>query len=261
MYETNIVEYTNRNKMEETTAKVFARLHHMKSVLCKTIKKTPKFCGGIRNQNVTYCSPTSYMSTTDDEIDKLYEPTVTSFADITSDDTISAISRDSSDSGVSTLSDFSHCSLLSSTSSIHRSITKSQSCHLRCDPSFINYVSHNLLSSDRSEFFLNEIEESPSAQLPLAESSRRIVYENDQTIIAEDEDEHAGPLTSTLVDGWYTITKSYSAIFRQDLTVRKNELVQVLRCTHPHWVWVRNEESNEGFVPTDCLTASSLLQH
>jgi hypothetical protein len=38
MYDSNIVEYSNRNKMEETTAKVFARLHHMKSILCKTIK-------------------------------------------------------------------------------------------------------------------------------------------------------------------------------------------------------------------------------
>ena len=38
MYESEIVEYTNRHRMEETTAKVLARLHHMKSVLCKTIK-------------------------------------------------------------------------------------------------------------------------------------------------------------------------------------------------------------------------------
>jgi hypothetical protein len=38
MYDSEIVEYTNRNKMEETTGKVFARLHQMKSILCKTIK-------------------------------------------------------------------------------------------------------------------------------------------------------------------------------------------------------------------------------
>jgi len=38
MYHSEIIEYTNRNKMEETTGKVFARLHHMKSILCKTIK-------------------------------------------------------------------------------------------------------------------------------------------------------------------------------------------------------------------------------
>lgn len=139
-------------------------------------------------------------------------------------------------------------------------MTKSQSCHLRCDPSFINYVSHNLLSADRSEYFLSEIDESPTAQIPLAESSRRVGHDTDQTIVAEDEDEHVGPLTSTLVDHWYMITNGYSATFRQDLTVRKNELVQVLRCTHPHWVWVRNEESKEGFIPTDCLHGSALRQ-
>jgi hypothetical protein len=38
MYESELVEYTNRNKMEETSGKVFARLHQMKSILCKTIK-------------------------------------------------------------------------------------------------------------------------------------------------------------------------------------------------------------------------------
>ena len=48
--------------------------------------------------------------------------------------------------------------------------------------------------------------------------------------------------------------------FCEDLSVRKNELVQVLRCTHPHWIWVRNEESSEGFVPTDCLMASELTK-
>ena len=38
MHEKETIEYTNRKKMEETTVKVFARLHHMKSMLCKTIK-------------------------------------------------------------------------------------------------------------------------------------------------------------------------------------------------------------------------------
>lgn len=178
---------------------------------------------------------------------------------ITSDDTISSISGDSSDSGVSTLSDFSHCSLISSsslsTSLHHRTATIPPSCHLRCDPSIINYVSHHLLTTRQSDCFLDDHdgEESPSTDLPLAESSRRTVQDNDQTIVAEDEDEQTGPLTSTLIDRWYAITRSYSATFRQDLTVRKNELVQVLRCTHPHWVWVRNEDSQEGFIPTDCL--------
>jgi hypothetical protein len=113
------------------------------------------------------------------------------------------------------------------------------------------------LTTHRSELFLDDIDESSaSTRLPLAESSRRIVQDDDQTIIADDEDEQIGPLTSTLVDRWYTITISYSATFREDLTVRKNELVQVLRSTHPHWVWVRNEESYEGFVPTECLMIS-----
>ena len=137
----------------------------------------------------------------------------------------------------------------------------SQSCHLRCDPSIINYISHNLLTTHHSELFLDEIderniEEIPSIRTPLAESSRRIVSESevhDQTIVADDEDEQTGPLTSTLIDRWYIATKSYTATFRQDLTIRKNELIQVLRATHPHWVWVRNERSQEGFVPIDCL--------
>ena len=145
-----------------------------------------------------------------------------------------------------------------SISLLNRTTTIPPSCHLRFDPSIINYVPHQLLTTHRSECFLNEIddhdiEESPSTDLPLAESSRRTIQDNDQTIVAEDEDEQTGPLTSTLVDRWYTITKAYSATFRQDLTVRKNELVQILRCTHPHWVWVRNEDSSEGFIPTDCL--------
>ncbi len=38
MYNSEIVEYTNRNRMEETTGKVFARLHQMKSILCRTFK-------------------------------------------------------------------------------------------------------------------------------------------------------------------------------------------------------------------------------
>ena len=38
MSESDIIEYTNRHKMEETTAKVFARLHQMKSILYRTIR-------------------------------------------------------------------------------------------------------------------------------------------------------------------------------------------------------------------------------
>ena len=159
---------------------------------------------------------------------------------------------------MSTLSDFSHYSLDSSSSSLHRTKTRSQSCHLRCDPSIINFLSHNLLTTHRSELFLDEIDDQDinesSTHVPLAESSRRTACDHDQTLVAEEEDERAGPLTSTLVDRWYTITRGYTAAFRQDLTVRKNESVQVLRCSHPHWVFVRNEGSVEGFVPTDCLT-------
>lgn len=158
------------------------------------------------------------------------------------------------------MSDFSHYSLLLSTSVLNRTpTTKQTSTHLRCDPSIINYISHYLLTTYRSDGFLNEIDDNNYIEeSPLAESSRRVMQDNDQTIIADDEDEQLlGPLTSTLIDRWYTITKPYSAMFRQDLTVRKNELVQILRCTHPHWVWVRNEESNEGFIPTDCLISSA----
>ena len=38
MSESDIIEYTNRHKMKETTAKVLARLHQMKSILYKTIR-------------------------------------------------------------------------------------------------------------------------------------------------------------------------------------------------------------------------------
>lgn len=78
MYISDIIEYTNRKKMEETTGKVFARLHQMKSILYKTFKskfdfllctfisvgfpfaETPQFCGGISNHNGSLCSPRSY---------------------------------------------------------------------------------------------------------------------------------------------------------------------------------------------------------
>ncbi|CAF2700296.1 unnamed protein product [Rotaria sp. Silwood2] len=223
MYENEIIEYTNRHKMEETTAKVFARLHQMKSILYKTIKKTS--CGTIANHNGSYCSPIN------DHYDQQSESTITSLIDNSSDDTISSISGDSMDSGVSVLSDFSHYSLSSSTSVLNRTTTTTipKSCHLRCDPSIINYISHNLLTTHRSELFLDDIDdqnidETSSIQIPLAESSRRIIHENeenDQTIVADDEDEHPGPLTSTLIDRWYSVTKTYSATFREDLTVRK----------------------------------------
>ncbi len=162
------------------------------------------------------------------------------------------------------MSDFSHYSLSSSTLLLNRTaVTKSKSSHLRCDPSIINYLSHNLLTTHRSELFLDEIDdqninETTVVQIPLAESSRRIISEHDETIVADDEDEQNGPLTSTLIDRWYSVTKPYSATFRQDLSVRKTELVQVLRSTHPHWIWVRNELNQEGFIPTDCLIPSSL---
>lgn len=143
-------------------------------------------------------------------------------------------------------------------------VPKATSSQLRCDPSIINYVSHNLLTSDRSGYLFEEnvdqtIDDVASEHIPLAESSRRIPDSNedtDQTLMPEEEDEQHGPLTSTLIDRWYPITKGYSAMFRQDLSVRRNELVQVLRSTHPHWIWVRNEENEEGFVPTDCLISS-----
>ena len=168
------------------------------------------------------------------------------------------------DSGVSTMSELSHYSCSSSTLLLNRPSTVSKSCHLRCDPSIINYISHHLFTTHDSELFLDQTDEqnltrASSVQVPLAESSRRMASDAevyDQTIIGDEEDEPTGPLTSTFIDRWYTVTKAYSATFREDLSVRKNELVQVLRSTHPHWVWVRNESSQEGFVPTDCLLFS-----
>ncbi len=162
------------------------------------------------------------------------------------------------------MSDFSHYSLSSSTLLLNRTaVTKPKSSHLRCDPSIINYLSHNLLTTHRSELFFDDqnIDETPVVQIPLAESSRRIIHEHDETIVAvadDDDNEQNGPLTSTLIDRWYSVTKAYSATFRQDLSVRKNQLVQVLRSSHPHWIWVRNEQNQEGFIPTDCLIPSSL---
>ena len=229
MYESEIIEYTNRHKMEETTAKVLARLHHMKSFLSKTT-------------HPTYSTPLSF------EEDNQLETTISLPLD-----TISTISIDSIDSGVSTLSDFSHNSFSSSTLLLNRTaVPKSKTSHLRCDPSIINYLSHNLLNSHHSESYFDD---TPSIQIPLAESSRRSIHDQDQTMVIGDEDDETcqGPLTSTMIDRWYSVTKPYQATFRQDLTVRKNELVQVLRSTHPHWVWIRNELNQEGFVPTDCL--------
>ena len=72
-------------------------------------------------------------------------------------------------------------------------------------------------------------------------------------MIIDDDDEQNGPLTSTLINRWYMIIQPYSAIFRQDLTVRKYQFIQILHCTHPYWIWVRNEDSNEGFIPIDCF--------
>ena len=47
MYENEIIEYTNRHKMEETAAKVYNRLHLMKCILYNKIKS--KYI----NQNVS----------------------------------------------------------------------------------------------------------------------------------------------------------------------------------------------------------------
>ena len=165
------------------------------------------------------------------------------------------------DSGVSTLSDCSHYSSSSSTLLLNPSKAQVKSSHLRCDPSIINYLSHNLLTTHGSDYLLDEddihdITATSSVPVPLAESSRRLTSETDaydQTITVEDDDETMGPLTSTFIDRWCAVHRAYSATFCQDLSVRKNELVQVLRSTHPHWVWVRNEASQEGFVPSDCF--------
>ncbi|UJR33435.1 hypothetical protein I4U23_020880 [Adineta vaga] len=242
MYESEISEYTTQQKMEETTAKIYDRLHQMKKILFKAIQKTSSTIRSKSNCRLSL-RKTHHNNKR------------TSSNNMTSDDTISSISGDSIDSGVSALSNFSHCSLSSSTLLFNQSMATSlpKSYHLRCDPSIINYISHNLLTTDRSELFLDE---TLSEYIPLAESSRRIGSDTNQTIIADDEDDQMGPLTSTMIDRWYSVTKTYTATFHQDLTIKKYELIQVLRSTHPHWIWVRNEQSDEGFIPTDCLMIS-----
>ena len=40
MFQNDKTVYNNRRQMEETTARVFARLHNMKTILCKTLKST-----------------------------------------------------------------------------------------------------------------------------------------------------------------------------------------------------------------------------
>lgn len=117
-------------------------------------------------------------------------------------------------------------------------------------------MSHNIVTTDRSQIFLDD---TLFEHKPLAESSRCVAYDQDQTVVVNDDsDEQVGPLTSTMIDRWYSVTKPYIATFRQDLTVRKYECVQVLRSTHPHWIWVRNEHTDEGFIPSDCLLFSPL---
>jgi hypothetical protein len=148
--------------------------------------------------------------------------------------------------------------MMSPSGLLNRTPMPPSSSHLRCDPSIINYLSHQLLATHNSNLFLDTSTYSYSdgnVQRPLAESSRRVHDEDEPTLLVEDDDDqqHTGPLTSTFVDRWYTVSKPYTATFREDLTVRKTEPVQVLRSTHPHWVWIRNEMGHEGFVPTDCL--------
>ena len=84
------------------------------------------------------------------------------------------------------------------------------------------------------------------------------MIDENQTLMPDDDDDDdqsTGPLSSTLIDRWYRIQRNYSAIFRDDLTVRRNQFVQIIRSSHPHWFWVRNEENREGFVPSDCFTS------
>ena len=169
------------------------------------------------------------------------------------------------DSGLSTMSEFSHSSSRSSTVLLNRTSTIQNLRHLRCDPSIINYMSHHLLTTHHSDLFQDDhddynitVSSSSSFQVPLAESSRRTAPDTNDTeqMLLPDDEDHHGPLTSTFIDHWYRVIKPYTATFRQDLTVRKTESVQVLRSSHPHWVWVRNESSKEGFIPTDCLVPS-----
>ena len=56
MYESELVEYTNRNKMEETSGRVFARLHQMKSILCKTIKSNYRLRNNWNHRRIIFSS-------------------------------------------------------------------------------------------------------------------------------------------------------------------------------------------------------------
>ncbi|CAF0728570.1 unnamed protein product [Adineta ricciae] len=220
--------------MKQTAARVYARLYRIKTIFCKTGQKISSGTSKTSNQH-----DNSSKICDDNKQSKS-----SSFIHTSLDDTISSISGDSIDSGISTLSNSSYSPLLP------------KSCHIRCDPSIINYVSHNLVITDRSQIFLDD---TLFEHKPLAESSRCVAHDQDQTLVVNDDcDEQTGPLTSTMIDRWYSITKSYIATFRQDLTVRKYECVQVLRSTHPHWIWVRNERNDEGFIPSDCLLFSPL---
>ena len=79
MTRSEIIEYHSRRRMEETTARVFARLQQVKSILCKTLKSRlfrfsrsfltvhrslETSCGTRSNLDDTGCMPKSFYSET-----------------------------------------------------------------------------------------------------------------------------------------------------------------------------------------------------
>ena len=57
-------------------------MHLNDIVITESIVGTPKFCGGIANQNGTYCSPTSYSSIPENDAEQLSELTITPLTDV-----------------------------------------------------------------------------------------------------------------------------------------------------------------------------------
>ncbi|CAF1149502.1 unnamed protein product [Didymodactylos carnosus] len=247
-------KYSNVQKMEERTAKLFSRIqsvsYAMKKAMKKTIKKTPKLCGIAVEKN---SSSSVYYS---------YTSTLSSVTNVNTD-SISAISN--CDSGISS------------------SLPHSPLCPRRYDDelllpyaneSKINYMENELLTSRPQDDVDNiqSIYQHIYSLLPLAESSRHdnnnsdtlffhqedVTYalheqQDDEQLFSSTRNDVEGPLTSTTIQIWHHVIRAYSAMFKQDLSVKKYEQIQIIRATHPHWLLVKNERNEQGYIPTDCL--------
>ncbi|CAF0981167.1 unnamed protein product [Didymodactylos carnosus] len=250
--QSNNDEYSNVQKMEEATIKLFARIQSvsqaMKKVMKKTVEKTPKFCGISKNSSLT----TDYSDI------ETFSPSI----DLT-ENSISEISN--CDSGISSV--------------LHHSPLFIRRCDDQLlfpysNESKINYIQNELLTSrPQNDDDIQSIHQHIYSLLPLAESSRYnnddksdillfrqeddmyTLYEqhDDKQLFSSTRNDECGPLTSTTIDIWHSVTRTYSATFKQDLSVKKYEQIQIIKTTHPHWFWVKNERNEEGYIPTDCL--------